>query len=284
MSHNSKAIYQRYLGWYDANPASLNPLPPEPAAKKYVAAMGGADTVLELAAAAVKQGELRWAATLLNHLVFAEDTNQTARNMLADIYTTLGFQSEAGTWRNIYLTGAQELRTGPVQLPAGGFSPDVLQATTTPMLLDFAAVRVNPGKAAATSFKVQIELTDREETHLITVGNGVLIHEQGVRDPDIGATVRLTRPDLLMTLFMKMPFAPRIESGDIAIDGDAGLYRRAGRSDRTGRQQFPDRDAMSGSKSGSTKAVAVPRFSGSILPTSMQTRWSWCAAPISITA
>ncbi len=224
MSHNSKAIYQRYLGWYDANPANLNPLPPEPAAKKYVAAMGGADTVLELAAAAVKQGELRWAATLLNHLVFAEDTNQTARNMLADIYTTLGFQSEAGTWRNIYLTGAQELRTGPVQLPAGGFSPDVLQATTTPMLLDFAAVRVHPGKAAATAFKLQIELTDRDETHLLTVGNGVLVHEEGVRDPDAGATVRLSRPDLLMTLFMKMPFAPRIESGDIAIDGEADLF------------------------------------------------------------
>src|SRR6185295_330263 len=112
MSHNAKAIYQRYLGWYDANPANLNPLPPEPAAKKYVAAMGGADAVVKLAAEAQKSGDLRWAATLLNHVVFADDKNQAARNQLAEIYTVLGFKTEAGTWRNIYLTGAQELRSG----------------------------------------------------------------------------------------------------------------------------------------------------------------------------
>lgn len=224
MSHNAKAIYQRYLGWYDANPANLNPLPPEPAAKKYVEAMGGADNVMELAGKAVKQGELRWAATLLDHVVFADEFNDTARKMLADIYTTLGFQSEAGTWRNIYLTGAQELRNGPVELPAGGFSPDVLQATTTSMLLDFAAVRVNPDKAAAQDFTLQIELTDREETHLITVGSGVLVHEEGVTDPNAGATLRMKRPDLLMSLFMKVPFQPRIDSGDIVVEGDASLY------------------------------------------------------------
>src|SRR5215472_9217266 len=98
MSHNSKAIYQRYLGWYDANPANLNPLPPEPAAKRYVAAMGGAAAVRKLAA-------------------------EAAREALAAIYTTLGLESEAGTWRNIYLTGAQELRGGPAALPGAGFSP-----------------------------------------------------------------------------------------------------------------------------------------------------------------
>src|SRR5262249_34519774 len=149
MSHNAKAIYQRYLGWYDANPANLNPLPPEPAAKKYVAAMGGAEAVMELASEAQKAGDLRWAAMLLNHLVFADDKNQAARRLPAEIYTKLGFEAEAGPGRNIYLTGAQELRAGPMQLPPGGFSPDVLAATTTSMLLDFAAVRVNPEKAMA---------------------------------------------------------------------------------------------------------------------------------------
>lgn len=224
MSHNAKAICQRYLGWYDANPANLNPLPPEPAAKKYVAAMGGAANVMKLAGAAAKEGDLRWAATLLNHVVFADAANQAARDQLADIYTQMGFRAEAGTWRNIYLTGAQELRTGPVQLPPGGFSPDVLAATTTSMLLDFAAVRINPAKAAARAFKLNIELTDRKETHLITVGNGVLIHEEGVRDAGAGATVRMKRPDLLMTLFAGLPFQPRVDSGDIVIDGDASLY------------------------------------------------------------
>ena len=224
MSHNSKAIYQRYLGWYDANPANLNPLPPEPAAKKYVAAMGGADKVLAEAESAVKAGGLRWAATLLNHLVFADDKNTAARNLLADVYTRMGFAAEAGTWRNIYLTGAQELRTGPVELPPGGFNPDVLAATTTPMVLDFAAVRVNPDKAAARAFKIAIELTDRGERHLLTVGNGVLVHEEGVSDPKADLSLSMKRPDLLMSLFLGLPLAPRIESGEVKAKGDVSLY------------------------------------------------------------
>ncbi|HEY3887496.1 MAG TPA: alkyl sulfatase dimerization domain-containing protein [Caulobacteraceae bacterium] len=224
MSHNAKAIYQRYLGWYDANPANLNPLPPEPAAKKYVAAMGGADAVLAQADVAMQAGELRWAATLLNHVVFADEANTGARETLAEIYTALGFEAEAGTWRNIYLTGAQELRSGPAQLPPGGFSADVLAATTTPMLLDFAAVRVNPDKAAARAFKINLQLTDRDEAVLITVENGVLVHELGVREDGAGATVRMKRPELLMTLFAGIPLAARVESGDIVIEGDAGLY------------------------------------------------------------
>ncbi|HEX4302810.1 MAG TPA: alkyl sulfatase dimerization domain-containing protein [Rhizomicrobium sp.] len=224
MSHNSKAVYQRYMGWYDANPANLNPLPPEPAAKRYVEAMGGADAVLALAEKAVRGGEPRWAATLLNHLVFADEHNKPAREALAKVYAQLAFESEAGTWRNIYLTGAQELTTGVVKLPPAGLSPDVLSATTTPMLLDFAAVRVNPEKAAAAAFKINIELTDRGETHLVTVENGVLIHEAGISDREAGATVRLARPALLMTLFAGVPAAGLVSSGAIAITGDAALY------------------------------------------------------------
>jgi len=224
MSHNSKAVYQRYMGWYDANPANLNPLPPEPAAKRYVEAMGGPDAVLALAQKAERGGELRWAATLLNHLVFADDTNKVARHRLAAVYTRIAFETEAGTWRNIYLTGAQELTTGVVKLPPASLSTDVLSATTTPMLLDFAAVRVNPEKAAGKSFRINIELTDRNEKHLITVGNGVLVHESGIHDAGAGATVRMIRPQLLMTLLAGMPAAALIASGDIAITGDATLY------------------------------------------------------------
>lgn len=221
MSHNSKAIYQRYMGWYDANPANLNPLPPEPESKKYVEAMGGAENVMRMAKLAADGGEYRWAATLLNHVVFADAANQAARDQLAAIYTQLGFQAEAGTWRNIYLTGAQELRADTLKLPPVSLSTDVLQATTTPMLLDFAAVRVNPDKAAARAFKINIELTDRNEKHLITVENGVLIHEEGIVDPSAGATVRMSRPDMLMTLFAGVPVITR---PDIAIEGDSGLY------------------------------------------------------------
>jgi alkyl sulfatase BDS1-like metallo-beta-lactamase superfamily hydrolase len=224
MSHNAKAVYQRYMGWYDANPANLNPLPPEPMAKRYVAAMGGADAVLAHAKDAEDAGDLRWAATLLNHAVFADETNMTARERLALIYTRMGFESEAGTWRNIYLTGAQELRDGAMKLPPTAMNVGILAATTTPMLLDFAAVRVNPEKAAARAFKINITLTDRKEKILVTVGNGVMIHEHGVHDPEAGASLTMTRPHLLMTLFAGQPYNPLIESGGIKVEGDASLY------------------------------------------------------------
>ena len=224
MSHNAKAVYQRYMGWYDANPANLNPLPPEPAAKRYVEAMGGAAKVIALAATAERDGDLRWAATLLNHVVFADENNKAARDQLAGVYTKLGFESEAGTWRNIYLTGAQELRDGVVKLPPASMSTDVLSATTTLMLLDFVAVRINPVKASERAFKINIELTDRREKHLITIENGVMIHESGIVDPTAGASLRMKRPDLLMTLLAGIPVAARIESGDVRIEGDASLY------------------------------------------------------------
>jgi len=224
MSHNSKAVYQRYMGWYDANPAHLNPLPPEPAAKRYVTAMGGAKAVLAMAADAEKNGELRWAATLLDHVVFADENNKTARERLAAIYTRMGHESEAGTWRNIYLTGAQELSNGVLKLPPSAMNVGILAATTTAMLLDFAAVRVDAKKAAARPFKINITLTDRSEKILITVGNGVMIHEHGVTDPKAGVTLSMKRPALLETLFAGKPFEPLIESGDIKVNGDTALY------------------------------------------------------------
>ncbi|MEQ1752508.1 MAG: alkyl sulfatase dimerization domain-containing protein [Micropepsaceae bacterium] len=224
MSHNSKAVYQRYMGWYDANPANLNPLPPEPAATRYVEAMGGADAVLALARKAQAAGELRWAATLLNHVVFADEGNRVARDQLADIYTHMAHEAEAGTWRNIYLTGAQELRDGVAKLPPASMSLDVLAATTTSMLLDFAAVRVDPVKAAAHKFKINVELVDRDERHLISVEDGVLVHEEGIVDREANGTVRLKRPDLLLTLLAGAPARPRTVSGDIVVEGDGAIY------------------------------------------------------------
>jgi alkyl sulfatase BDS1-like metallo-beta-lactamase superfamily hydrolase len=224
MSHNSKAIYQRYLGWYDANPANLNPLPPEPAAKRYVEAMGGVGAVMSRAREAANAGDDRWAAMLLNHVVFAEPDNQAAREQLAASYTRLGFESEAGTWRNIYLTGAQELRYGVLKLTPSITSSDALFETPTTMLFDVAAVRLNPDKAAAQPFKLNIAVTDRDERHLVSVRNGVLIHEQGVSDPHAAATIRLKHGELVMTLLGGAPVAARIASGDITAEGDWHLY------------------------------------------------------------
>jgi alkyl sulfatase BDS1-like metallo-beta-lactamase superfamily hydrolase len=122
------------------------------------------------------------------------------------------------------LTGAQELRHGPVKIPPGGFSPDVLAATTTAMLLDFAAVRVNPEKAAAVDFKLNLHLLDRAEDVLISVGRGVMVYEMGVVDPMAGANVKMMRPDLILTLFGGISVAVRVEAGAIVINGDQTLY------------------------------------------------------------
>jgi alkyl sulfatase BDS1-like metallo-beta-lactamase superfamily hydrolase len=224
MSHNAKAVYQRYMGWYDGNPASLHALPPVAAATHYVAAIGGTDATLEKADAAIAAGELRWAAMLLNHVVFAHPTNEAGRQRLADVYTQLGYRAEAGTWRNIYLTGAQELRHGVVNLPLQRLSLALVRATSTAMLLDFAAVRLNPERAAGKRIVLNVVLSDTNERHLIAVENSVLIHESNVTAPDADATVTMTRDDLLQTLLAAVPALVKTLSGAIRIEGRSGAY------------------------------------------------------------
>jgi alkyl sulfatase BDS1-like metallo-beta-lactamase superfamily hydrolase len=186
--------------------------------------MGGAEAVLALATEAEREGELRWAATLLNHLIFADETNRAAREKLAGVYAQLAFEAEAGTWRNIYLTGAQELRDGVIKLPAASMNTDMLSATTTSMLLDFAAVRIDPEKIAGPPVRINIELTDRGERHLLTVGNGVMVHEEGGAAPLAGVTIRMSKPDLLLSLFAGLPIATRISTGDMSATGNVALY------------------------------------------------------------
>lgn len=224
MSFNSKAVYQRYMGWYDANPASLNPLPPVAASKKYIEAMGGGAPVVTMANAAISAGEYRWAAQLLNHLVFADPENSQARELLASAYTQLGYQAEAGTWRNIYLSGAQELRHDALRLPALAVSPDLIRATPTAMLLDFAAVRLNPGRSEGKRIVLNIVLTDVNERHLVSVENSVLIHEQDITDDKADATVTLQRQDFIKTLLAAIPVSVMTLSGAIKIDGDRDAY------------------------------------------------------------
>ena len=199
--HNSKAVYQFYFGWYDGNPANLDPLPPEEEGAKYVAALGGADQVIALARAAHEAGEDRWAATLLNHLVFADPANRAARVLLAAVYDQLGFRAESGVWRNIYLTGAYELRTGKrgslAQEPARFAA--LLAATPVDRFLDSMAVRLNGEDADGKRYTFNFVFTDVGETHVLEVENAVLHHRRADPVPDADATVRLTR-DLLVQL------------------------------------------------------------------------------------
>src|SRR3954447_3573001 len=150
LSHNAKAVYQRYLGWFDANPAHLHPLPPEDAAQRYVAFMGGVDAVLEKVQASIDAGDHRWAAQVLDHAVFAAPDRDDVRLLQADVLEQLGYRAESGPWRDFYLTGAQELRHGAPHLGGSlASSVDVLRAMTTEMLVDLMAVRLDGARAAA---------------------------------------------------------------------------------------------------------------------------------------
>ena len=224
MSHNSKAVYQRYLGWYDANPVNLWRLPIEDESARYVEAMGGAAAVLARGREAAANGDLRWAATLLNHVIFAGGETAEAREALAGVYTQLGYAAEAGSWRNIYLNGAQELRAEAQPPKPAPFRPEVLGAATTAMILDVAAVRLNPEKAKGRSFTINLELTDRQERVVLSLANCVLVHEEGVSEPSADATLRLTRLEMLMTLFGVVPVDTLVASGAIAVEGEVSHY------------------------------------------------------------
>jgi alkyl sulfatase BDS1-like metallo-beta-lactamase superfamily hydrolase len=177
MSHNAKAIYQRYLGWYDGNPAHLNPLPPEEANKRYVDAMGGEDAVLKKSKDAFDKGDYRWSSELLSRLVFAAPSNEAARLLLADSLEQMGYQSESGSWRNAYLNGAKELRTGgpgPGIFDAAGNSFRNLPVS---YILDLLSVRLNPDKALKAPMKFDLDLVGEDKPQSIEIRNGVLIHE-----------------------------------------------------------------------------------------------------------
>ena len=175
--HNSRAVYQAYLGWYDGNPAHLNPLPPEEAGRRYVDSMGGAGTVMEQAQGAFDAGEYRWVAEILNHLVFAEPDNHPAKTLLAATYDQLGYQAESAPWRDVYLTAAYELRHGaPDQGLNVAAMEDVLRQTPVPRFFDSMAVRLNGPDAEGVGLSIRIDLTDLDESYLLEIENAVLHH------------------------------------------------------------------------------------------------------------
>jgi alkyl sulfatase BDS1-like metallo-beta-lactamase superfamily hydrolase len=198
--HNAKAVYQRYFGWYDGNPAHLDPLPPAAAGARYVAAMGGAAAVLAQGRAAVERGDYRWAAMLLDHLVFAEPGNAEARELLARAYDQLGYQAESGPWRDVYLTGALELRRGVQSPPVDAKAVAGLLAHLPPDLF-FAsmATRLDGRKAEGQDVVFNFVFSDLGETYVLAVKNAVLHHERRAPDPAAAATVTLTR-DFLVRL------------------------------------------------------------------------------------
>ncbi|MBN8866910.1 MAG: MBL fold metallo-hydrolase [Solirubrobacterales bacterium] len=178
ISHNVKATYTRYLGWYDGNPANLEPLVPTESGKRYVEFMGGSERVIEMARESFEKGEYRWVAEVVGHVVFADPGNQEARELQADAFEQLGYQSESSTWRNAYLTGAQELRFGTPKIPFEGStaSPDSVRAMTLPMIFNFFAVKLHGVDAADLELDLNLELTDTGEKAALRLSNGTLSH------------------------------------------------------------------------------------------------------------
>jgi alkyl sulfatase BDS1-like metallo-beta-lactamase superfamily hydrolase len=220
LSHNSKAVYQHYFGWFDGNPANLNPLPPVPAAKRYVEAMGGAESVLEKARVSFAAGEYRWTATLLDHLVFAEPANAEARGLLADTYDQLGYQAESGPWRDFYLTGAKELREGAVDLPFVSRVPsDIVASMPTGLFFDALAVRLDGEQADGVDTIINFVFTDLGETHVVSLENAVLHHRQGDPDPDADTTIKLTRATWNQVVTKQTSIQKEVLNGNVDVDG-----------------------------------------------------------------
>jgi alkyl sulfatase BDS1-like metallo-beta-lactamase superfamily hydrolase len=221
LNHNVKATYVKYLGWFDGNPATLYPLPPEDGAKKYLEFMGGADAVLEKAREAYGKGEYRWVAEVVNHVVFAEPSNTAARELQANTLEQLGYQSEAGTWRNLYLTGAQELRHGTpnVKLPSSA-SEDSIKAMSLDLFFNYLGVLLNGEKAGGNDVTLNWVFTDTKEQVLLHLSNGALSHVLGRTDDGADATITLTREALNRFILGQSTLDDEASSGEITVEPD----------------------------------------------------------------
>ncbi len=226
LSHNVKAQYQLYYGWFDANPANLHALPPEAESKKYIEYMGGSQNVLELVQSDIDKGNLRWAATMLNHIVFAEPKNQTARNKLAEVYTNLGIVSESGPWRNFYLTGAQELREGITQKHFKGLTStdDILVNLTLENFYDYMAVRLDRSKINGKEYVFNMVFPDIDQTISLYLKNDVLHNRPGVFAENANATITMNKSVFNDIITKKTTGLRKVLSGDIKIEGKRSDY------------------------------------------------------------
>jgi alkyl sulfatase BDS1-like metallo-beta-lactamase superfamily hydrolase len=216
VSHNVKAIYQRYMGWFDGNPARLWPHPPEALAPRYVEAMGGTDRVVELAQHAFDSGDFRWAATLLDHAVFTDSTHIAARALLADTLQQLAYGAENATWRNFFLSGATELRDGNFGTATTATSMSMLGQLTPEQLFDSLAIRIDGPGSWHLDVAIDITFEDLQTNYRLTLRNGVLIYRKVAADPaTAGVTVNLDSKFRLLLVAMGDFTSPGLDvSGD----------------------------------------------------------------------
>ncbi|QEM81758.1 alkyl/aryl-sulfatase [Halomonas binhaiensis] len=227
IEHNVKGIYQRYLGFWSGNPATLDPLPEQTAGERYVDAMGGAEAVMKMGQTAFDEGDYRWGAMLMNHLVMAQPDNQSARELQADIFEQLGYQAESAPWRNIYLTGARELRNGfdPASVVTTA-SPDILAVLPIEQIFDLLAVRLNGPKADGLELDIDWHFTgDEPQEFRMSLDNSVLRYrngiDEGAEEPDLSLT--LSRDVLNRVLLQQTSLGAEIEAGNVTTEGDVQI-------------------------------------------------------------
>ena len=225
LSHNAKAVYQFYLGWYDANPADLDPLPRTEAARKQVEYMGGADAVMRRAREDFKAGQYRWVASVMSQLVFADPANKAARDLGADALEQLGYQSEAATWRNAYLVGASELRGAPLPSQGATANAGLLRGVSIDLAFDFLGVRLNAARAEGKHIVIDWTFTDRNETYVMNLENSALTHRAGKLDDHADASLRLSRDTFDAISAKQRSFPDAIAAGDVSLSGDPAKLR-----------------------------------------------------------
>ena len=222
--HNSRAVMNRYLGYWDGNPATLAPLSPADSAPLYVEMMGGADAILGRAQALYDEGQYRLAMEILNKLVYAEPNNSAGKDLLAAVFEQLGYQYESASMRNVFLSSAQELRNGvPVIGAPRGTSPSLARAMTTAQWWDAVAIRVDSGKADAFNFTINFITPDTGQRFVIEMSGGTLTSIEGYAAENADATITMNRSDLETVIMGQATLASQLQAGIGSVEGDQGV-------------------------------------------------------------
>ena len=220
LSHNSKAVYQHYFGWYQGNPSQLNPLPPEQSSLRYVEFMGGAEAILEKASQSMQRGEYRWVAEVLYHLVFAQPDNGSAKQMLAEAYQQLGYQSESGPWRDIYLSGALELLSGTAdQHYDPEFGRAFVQQVPLEQFMKALSVRLDGEKAEGERLVLNVLFTDQQQNFVLTVRNSVMHYKETPAAANADVSIALSKNLFVEILLGQVGIQQLLTTDELAVDG-----------------------------------------------------------------
>ena len=225
--HNSRGVINRFLGYWDGNPATLIPLSPEDSAPLYVEMMGGPAKIMAKGKKLFDQGKYLEASEILNRLVLAQPKNQAAKNLLADVFEQIGYQKESPSLRNSFLQGAYELRSGlPGGVPARSSGPDVVRAMSTENWLDFLGISVDPKKAEGVAFAINLVTPDNGEKYLVEMSNATLTNIKGeqAKKPDL--TITLNRTELDQVMMGVSTFDDLIKAGKAKFEGDRKPYEQ----------------------------------------------------------